>query len=95
MVRRDPILVFCEFARLYLTQTTPLTICRDLKNMAKIVTGILIFRKSKCTDWTSDLDNQMNAWTQQYTNWLETAKIALEEAFSTKSVPKAYPSVNL
>ncbi|KAF8237583.1 chondroitin AC/alginate lyase [Tricholoma matsutake] len=57
----------------------------DLKSMAKIATGILIFRKSKCTDWTPDIDNQMNVWIQQYTTWLETANIALEEAFSTNN----------
>jgi len=57
----------------------------DLKGMAKIVSGILILRKSKCPDWTSDLDNQMNDWTRQFATWLETAGIALEEAFSTNN----------
>jgi hypothetical protein len=56
--------------------------------MAKIATGILVFRKSKCTDWTSDIDNQMNAWVQQYMVWAETAKLALDEASSGKSVTK-------
>ncbi|KAG6872196.1 hypothetical protein C0995_012088 [Termitomyces sp. Mi166 len=51
----------------------------DLKGMAKIVTGIEIFRKTNCTDWTSDLDNQMNSWTNEYITWLESASISLEE----------------
>lgn len=54
----------------------------DLKCMTKITTAILIFRKSNCTDWTSDINNQMNVWIQQYMGWLETAHIALQEAFS-------------
>ncbi|RDB17371.1 hypothetical protein Hypma_001833 [Hypsizygus marmoreus] len=51
----------------------------DLKGMAKIVTGIIILRNKKSTDWTTDLDNQMNAWTKEYITWLETAPISLEE----------------
>jgi hypothetical protein len=69
-------------------------VCRDLKGMAKIATGILIFRKTKCTDWTSDLDDGLNAWIQQYTTWAETAKIALEEASSTKSVTNHFSSID-
>jgi hypothetical protein len=61
-----------------------LIIYRDFKAMAKIATGILIFRKSNCTDWTPDIDSQMIAWIQQYTTWAETASLALEEAFSNK-----------
>ncbi|KAG6810901.1 hypothetical protein H0H92_009894 [Tricholoma furcatifolium] len=51
----------------------------DLKCMTKIVTGIEILRKTNCSDWTSDLDNQMNSWTTQYIAWLESAPISLEE----------------
>ncbi|KAG5635945.1 hypothetical protein H0H81_009594 [Sphagnurus paluster] len=51
----------------------------DLKCMAKIVSGIMILRKKKCTDWTDDLDGQMNAWAREYITWLETAPISLEE----------------
>ena len=54
--------------------------------MAKITTGILIFRKKGCTDWTSDVDNQMIAWTKEYVQWLETAEISLEEAEAAKWV---------
>ncbi|KAJ3574879.1 hypothetical protein NP233_g1459 [Leucocoprinus birnbaumii] len=52
----------------------------DLKCMVKIVSGILILRKGKSPAWTTDLDNNMNAWVTQYISWLETAKIAIEEA---------------
>ncbi|KAG6840396.1 hypothetical protein C0991_006991 [Blastosporella zonata] len=51
----------------------------DLKGMAKVVTAIEILRKTNCTDWTSDLDNEMNTWTTQYIAWLESATISLEE----------------
>ena len=52
--------------------------------MAKVTTGILVLRKGKSTLWTTDLDNQMIAWTQEYITWLETAEIAIEERDSTK-----------
>ncbi|KAG6884546.1 hypothetical protein C0993_010215 [Termitomyces sp. T159_Od127] len=51
----------------------------DLKGMAKIVTGIEILRKMNCTDWTSDLDNKMHSWTNEYIKWLESASMSLEE----------------
>ena len=56
----------------------------DLKAMAKVTTGILVLRKGKSTLWTTDLDNQMIAWTREYITWLETAEIAIEERDSTK-----------
>lgn len=52
--------------------------------MAKVTTGILVLRKGKSTLWTTDLDNQMIAWTQEYITWLETAEIAIEERDATK-----------
>jgi len=52
--------------------------------MAKVTTGILVLRKGKSTLWTTDLDNQMIAWTREYITWLETAEIAIEERDSTK-----------
>ncbi|KAG5644276.1 hypothetical protein DXG03_008761 [Asterophora parasitica] len=54
--------------------------------MAKIVTGIMILRKKNCTDWTSELDDQMNSWTREYITWLETAPISLEEGHADKFV---------
>lgn len=52
--------------------------------MTKIVSGILILRKGKSSDWTADLDSQMTAWTKEYISWLETAIISLEEGRADK-----------
>jgi hypothetical protein len=54
--------------------------------MAKIASGIIILRKGGSTDWTTELDNEMNAWTKEYITWLETAKIALDEKAADKYV---------
>jgi len=56
----------------------------DLKAMAKVTTGILVLRKGKSTLWTTELDSQMVSWAKEYTTWLETAKIAIQERNSTK-----------
>ena len=58
----------------------------DLKAMAKVTSAILILRKGGSTQWTTDLDNQLIAWTKEYITWLETAEIAIEEALATKYV---------
>lgn len=58
----------------------------DLKGMSKIVSGILILRKGQSPDWTTELDDAMNSWAREYITWLETAKIAIEEALATKYV---------
>ena len=52
--------------------------------MAKVTSGILILRAAKSPDWTSDFDTQMNNWTTQYTNWLQTSSIALGEEAAPK-----------
>lgn len=57
----------------------------DLKCMTKVVNGILILRKSNSSAWTTDLDNSMNAWVKEYTGWLETAPIAIEEEMSANN----------
>ncbi|KAG6915941.1 hypothetical protein DXG01_009207 [Tephrocybe rancida] len=57
----------------------------DLKGMAKVLTAIEILRKTKCTDWTADLDNKMIAWTKEYIGWLESAPISLEEKAATNN----------
>ncbi|KAJ6625107.1 alginate lyase-domain-containing protein [Mycena sp. CBHHK59/15] len=54
----------------------------DLKGFVKIVSGILILRKRKCTDWTADIDAQMVAWTQKYITWLETNRLGIDECAS-------------
>lgn len=57
----------------------------DLKCMVKVVSGILILRKSNSTAWTTDLDNSMNSWVKEYVSWLETKDIAIEEALATNN----------
>ncbi|KAJ7092770.1 chondroitin AC/alginate lyase [Mycena belliarum] len=52
---------------------------RDLKSFVKIVSGILILRKRKCTDWTAEIDAKMNAWTQKYIIWLETNPLGVAD----------------
>ncbi|KAG6847089.1 hypothetical protein H0H93_010246 [Arthromyces matolae] len=53
--------------------------------MTKVVTAIEILRKTNCSDWTSDLDGQMNSWTSKYIGWLESANISLEEEAATNN----------
>jgi hypothetical protein len=57
----------------------------DLKSMTKIVTGILILRQGDSTDWTTELDERMNAWSRQYITWLETSPLALDEGDSANN----------
>ncbi|KAF4613020.1 hypothetical protein D9613_010913 [Agrocybe pediades] len=57
----------------------------DLKSFAKVASAILILRKGGSTEWTKDLDDQMVAWSKEYINWLETAKIAIEEREATNN----------
>ncbi|KAI0634347.1 chondroitin AC/alginate lyase [Trametes polyzona] len=51
----------------------------DLKCMSKLVSGVLILREGKASEWTSEIDTQLTNWTKSYIEWLTTAKIALEE----------------
>jgi len=57
----------------------------DLKCMTKIATGILALRQGQSSDWTSDLDSQMIAWTREYTSWLQNTPIAIEESQATNN----------
>ncbi|KAF8521779.1 chondroitin AC/alginate lyase [Hysterangium stoloniferum] len=54
----------------------------DLKCFVKITIGIMILRQGKSPDWTTDLDDQMNAWANEYITWLETSAIAVEEGLA-------------
>ncbi|KAJ6491466.1 chondroitin AC/alginate lyase [Mycena vulgaris] len=54
----------------------------DLKGFVKIVSGILVLRKRKCTDWTDAIDAHMVAWAQSYITWLETNKLGVDECAS-------------
>lgn len=83
--------VFCAFFFDQLFHITPIyggrgCAYRDLKCMTKVVNGVLVLRKSNSSAWTTDLDNGMNEWVKEYTSWLETAHIAIEEALSAKCV---------
>lgn len=84
--RMNPNLNFAQMQRGPTGQTGSHTGILDLKGMAKIASGILILRKGGNTDWTTDLDNQMNAWSKEFITWLETAQIALEEGHADKYV---------
>jgi hypothetical protein len=57
---------------------------RDLKCMAKVASGIQILRDGHSRAWTRELDDQMQQWSTTYLNWLQTAKIALQEKASIK-----------
>lgn len=52
--------------------------------MAKVTSAILLLRKGGSTVWTTDLDDQMISWSNDYIKWLETAHIAEEEAIAAK-----------
>ncbi|KAH8824435.1 chondroitin AC/alginate lyase [Flagelloscypha sp. PMI_526] len=51
----------------------------DMRGICKILSGILILRKTKSTAWTSDIDTQMRNWTTTYIGWLTTADLPLQE----------------
>lgn len=57
----------------------------DLKCMTKVVSAVLILRNGKAPGWTTELDDQLVAWTREYIKWLESSPISLEEKASTKS----------
>ena len=52
--------------------------------MAKVTTAILLLRKGGSTAWTTDLDDKMISWSNDYIKWMETAKMAIEEAAAAK-----------
>ncbi|KAK7042541.1 chondroitin AC/alginate lyase [Favolaschia claudopus] len=54
----------------------------DLKGFVKVVSGILILRKRKCTDWTATIDAQLVDWTKKYIEWLETNQLGIDECAS-------------
>ena len=54
--------------------------------MAKLASGVLVLRLGKAPEWTSDIDNGLVEWAKQYTQWLTSAEIALEEKAATKCV---------
>lgn len=52
--------------------------------MAKIASGVLLLRDGKASEWTSEIDSGLSAWTKEYIQWLTTADIALQEKAATK-----------
>ncbi|KAF7331536.1 Chondroitin AC/alginate lyase [Mycena kentingensis (nom. inval.)] len=54
--------------------------CTDLRMMVKVVSGVLILRKTKASAWTDDLDSAFVAWCKKYISWLESAPSAKEAA---------------
>ncbi|KAJ7626085.1 chondroitin AC/alginate lyase [Roridomyces roridus] len=54
-------------------QTGEYTGVLDLRGFAKIASGILMLRKTKNSDWTSDMDAQFVAWCNKYIDWLQTS----------------------
>lgn len=83
--KMKPNLNFAQLARGPNGQVGQHTGVLDLKSFAKIVSGILILRKGVSPDWTTELDNEMVAWANEYIPWLETNKIALGEATATNN----------
>ncbi|PPQ65138.1 hypothetical protein CVT24_003228 [Panaeolus cyanescens] len=83
--RMNPNLNFAQMKRGPDGQVGSRTGVLDLKGMAKITSAILILRKGGSTAWTTDLDNQMQAWAGQYVDWLETADLALQEGNSANN----------
>ena len=57
---------------------------RDLKCMAKVVSGVLILRGGKAPGWTSEVDAGLVNWTKEYIPWLTSAPIALKEKAAAK-----------
>ncbi|KAI0033744.1 chondroitin AC/alginate lyase [Vararia minispora EC-137] len=57
----------------------------DLKCMTKVLTGILTLRGASSSAWTSNMDTAMVNWTTSYISWMETNKLALEEASATNN----------
>jgi len=51
----------------------------DFKQMAKIASGILLLRNGKSSDWTDELDTQMNNWITNYISWVTSSPIAYGE----------------
>ncbi|KAJ7291464.1 chondroitin AC/alginate lyase [Mycena rebaudengoi] len=57
----------------------------DLKSLVKIVSGILLLRKLKSTDWTPEIDARLVSWAEKYIGWLETNQLGVGECASTNN----------
>ena len=52
--------------------------------MAKVVSGVLLLREGKATEWTTTIDTGLTNWAILYIQWLTTTAIALEEKKAAK-----------
>lgn len=58
----------------------------DLKEMARIATGVMILRKGNSPDWTKGMDTQMTNWTKTYITWMQSNPLGKAELASEKCV---------
>lgn len=96
--RLEPIRAFCKFCTIILSDGYSLireSCYRDLKSMVKILSGVLILRNGKATEWTSEVDDGFVSWAKAYIPWLQTNKLAIEERDSTKYVSLRYTFIYL
>jgi hypothetical protein len=56
----------------------------DLKEMARVATGVMILRKGNSPDWSKDLDTQMTNWSKTYITWMQTNPLGVAELASEK-----------
>ncbi|KAJ3836883.1 chondroitin AC/alginate lyase [Lentinula raphanica] len=47
----------------------------DMRGLVKVVNAILILKRSNTSEWTSDLDQNMQNWMAQYLHWLQNSAI--------------------
>lgn len=47
----------------------------DMRGLVKVVNAIMILKRSNGTDWTSELDQQMQTWMSHYLDWLQNSEI--------------------
>ncbi|KAJ3883038.1 chondroitin AC/alginate lyase [Lentinula edodes] len=47
----------------------------DMRGLVKVINAIMILKRSNSTDWTPELDQQMQAWMSHYLDWLKNSEI--------------------
>ncbi|KZV85030.1 chondroitin AC/alginate lyase, partial [Exidia glandulosa HHB12029] len=57
----------------------------DMKNTAKILSAILLFRKTSYPGWTAEKDTKMRAWSAAFIQWLETHPFGKQEMASANN----------
>lgn len=56
----------------------------DLRCMVKLANAVLLMRAQNAPEWTSSLDQQLNAWATQYVNWLQTSDLGQQAESASK-----------